>query len=181
MAYKIKLGVIHGLFLIALYCRCPTLRRNAVTMLASRQCCQLSEYSYIAAKVSERIIDIEEHGLLYPLSCEDVYGPNRIRVLGVDRVSNGVTSSGLNCRGDRDIFSIWLTPRPPPDLSSVREMRRFRIRYVRSPWDLTSAIEEVYLDIPSQDLGGKDTAPTGAYYERVKQRPGDEVIDPRLC
>ncbi len=180
MAYKIKLGVIHGLFLIALYCRCPNLRRNAVNMLASPQCCQLSEYSYIAAKVSERIIDIEEHGLIYPSGCEDVPGPNRIRVLEVDRVSNRAFP-GPNGGGDRDIFSIWLTPRPPPDLSSVKEMRRFRIRYARSPWDLTSVNEEVYLDIPSQEMGGRDSTSNSGVCGRVKRSSSNEAIDPRLC
>ncbi|KAH8797619.1 hypothetical protein F5884DRAFT_687858 [Xylogone sp. PMI_703] len=74
----IDMTIVRPLFAVSCRCRDPIIRRRAISIL--RKCCRTEGIwvSFLASKVAQRVLDIEETGLQNVRSCEDVPGWARI-------------------------------------------------------------------------------------------------------
>ena len=142
-------GVILALSLCAFRCRCPRLRRRAMNIL-QKQCWVEGHYhSRGAAFLAERVIAIEEKGLHQVNTCQDVPASHRIRVLTVDRPT-GVASPS-DYRGPFPYEpGIWSVPRAREYLQHVKGSGQILLHYVREPWNASSPIEEMKVDLPEK-------------------------------
>ena len=144
---ELRPGMIPALALCAMRCRCPRIRRRAVAVLKSRSWREGFSHSGTAAIIAEKVIDVEEEGLDEPRSCSDIKFSKRIRVLRVDRVT-GVYSPTDYQGSFSDVPGIWSVPRTRLDTHFASEPAHC-IRFVRYPWNATSPVEEMWLNVAS--------------------------------
>ena len=146
VSYQFELGIIPGLFVTALRCRFPVLRRKAVELLSIHYWREGAWDSRTAALVAKRVIAVEEQGLPHVRSCKDVPKANRIKILNAEPASRRTTY--LHGGEQEDAQGLLL-------------------RYVRSPWDLTCYVEEMWLDMAPENSGGpgKDISSTNGGLE----------------
>ena len=144
---ELRPGMIPALALCAMRCRCPRIRRRAIAVLKSRSWREGFAHSGTAAIIAEKIIDVEEEGLNQPRSRSDIPFSKRIRVLRVDRVTDAFSSTDYQ-GSFSDVPGIWSVPRARLDTRFAKEPAHC-IRYVRYPWNATSPVEEMWLNVAS--------------------------------
>jgi hypothetical protein len=70
--FSLDIGIVSPLYEVASRCRDPLIRRKAISLMKSR-CMQEGVWnSILTAKVTERLVEIEEEGLGVVKSCHDV-------------------------------------------------------------------------------------------------------------
>ena len=141
-------GIIPGLMLCALHCRCPVLRRQAVSVLTRQDCQQEGTWmSDTAAKVADYMIALEEQGSANPQSRTDIPQVQRVRLLRVCRPT-GIFSPYDQPGGPHtDCGGIWHIPRARAEMRFIEQPRQLVLRYVKAPCDVNSCIEEVCLNL----------------------------------
>ena len=141
-------GILSGLMLSTLHCRCPDLRRQALGVLNREDCREEGTWvSQTAAKVAEHMIALEEQGIAHPKSCADIPQANRVRLLRVSRPT-GIFSPYDQPGGPHAYSSgIWSIPKARSELRFYEPPRQLVLRYVQAPCDVNSAIEEVCFDL----------------------------------
>jgi hypothetical protein len=80
--FSLDSGIVGPLFQTAFKCRCPALRRRAITVLGATPRQEGVWDGMLVARVCSRIVEIEEEGLGLVLSCSDV--PSTSRITNVD-------------------------------------------------------------------------------------------------
>lgn len=78
---KFDIGLIPSMFLTALRCRHPRIRRKAIALLRRGPRQEGVWNSDMIACVAERVLEIEEIGLTEPKSCEDIPLSSRIKIV----------------------------------------------------------------------------------------------------
>ena len=152
-----QLGVIPSLFLCAIRCRCPSMRRKAVHLLSRRNWQERSWNSLTAARIARQVIAIEEGRLTNPQNFEDVPATSRIKLLKVKHMAPEPYPIEKRDESGRDIDGMWDLPLPASSDESSRlaeskeeqpdqSSRRILLRYVWQPWDLTSPMGQIFLD-----------------------------------
>ena len=142
-------GVIPALSFCAFRCRCPRLRRRAMKILQNQCWVEGHHHSRGAAFLAERVITLEEKGLHQVNTCQDVPPSHRIRLLTVDRLTG--VSSPSDYRGPFPYEpGIWSVPRAREYLQHVKGSGQILLRYVGEPWNDSSAIKEMKVELPEK-------------------------------
>ena len=84
LSFGFDLGIVAALFLTALHCRDPFIRRGAIGILNSGHRREGAWDSYAGAKIARYIMGIEEQGLKHVRSCADVPESSRVKLLNGD-------------------------------------------------------------------------------------------------
>jgi hypothetical protein len=85
-----KHSVVPALLVCAFFCRCPSLRRKAVTLLSIEDWCEPSWRSFAAEKAATWIFATEEHEAKNPRTRDDVPQSCRIRLLEIVRLGQNL-------------------------------------------------------------------------------------------
>ncbi len=142
-----RMGIIPSLFLCAVRCRDPVLRRKAVKLLSNRQWQERSWNSLTAGRVADEIIAVEEQGLVDIQSYTNVPSSSRIMLLKVEGMDAIASTENPGDLLERDIDGMWALPRLEDASAASANEQRLILRYVRSPWDLTSPTCETRLKV----------------------------------
>ena len=78
---KFDIGLIPAMFLTAIRCRHPSIRRNAIALLRRGPRQEGVWNSDMMACVAERVLEIEEIGLAEPKQCNDIPLSSRVRII----------------------------------------------------------------------------------------------------
>lgn len=87
--FSIDLGIIIPLYEVASQCRDPLVRRRAIAVLKKESRQEGVWNSLLVAKISERIVEIEERGLENVISCKDVPDWARINYVAPEFEASG--------------------------------------------------------------------------------------------
>jgi hypothetical protein len=141
-------GILSGIMLTALHCRCPLLRRRAVGVLTHPNCRKRGTWlTGSAAKIAECFIALEEQHCINPRPCKDIPQSQRVRLLGVCRPT-GIFSPYDQPQGAyTEGAGIWQIPRTRANLRFMEQPRQLVLRYVKAPCDVASPIAEICLDL----------------------------------
>ena len=140
--HNINLGIVPALFFRASHCRDLALRRKAVYLLSCQSWREGSWSSSAAAKVAEWVIDLEERGLADRGTSDEVLANQRIRMLRVE------------CPAEQDGDGLGRGSSPYAQRQSHFDDAPplVLLRYIRSPWDSTRPVEELWLDPTSREV-----------------------------
>jgi hypothetical protein len=89
-----QLGVLPAIFLVGVKCRHPLLRRRALELLVTKRREGIWD-SLLAAKIVERIISLEEDGLVVSHAA-DIPSSSRVRRTWVERRGDGIKAAILS-------------------------------------------------------------------------------------
>ena len=126
-----KHSVVPALLVCAFFCRCPSLRRKAVTLLSIETWCEPSWNSFAAEKVAAWIFATEEHEAKNPRTRNDVPQSCRIRLLEIVRLGQNLPT--------QDHQEVELGPKATVpqarghvriDLAFALESQRVLLRYI---------------------------------------------------
>lgn len=117
MSFGIDSGLLDIVAFVGKSCRDPRIRRSAMTFLARGQRVEGDRVSFIAARILQTLIDLEEKGLDMR-SCHDVPEARRWRVLqGAQYLSQGQLRLDLIRSSDSESsLRVWI-PIPVPGIS----------------------------------------------------------------
>lgn len=155
-SFSFEMGIIPSLYFTTIKCRNPALRRRSLTVLRKAPLREGLWMSHIAAKVAERLIQVEESGLrscdLIPLGLSVPFcsedDSEDLRFRSVDMLTSKL-GDGL-----RPLHEVCLPPEamrvhsvtdPPMDFQTVHKVLT-TAKTGQSPTSDTSSLEEVTLE-----------------------------------
>ncbi len=145
VSYNFDMGILSSLFLCGLRCRCPQVRRQVVNLMFQKNFRENSWDSFTAARIVDAVIAVELHGLGNPRTCEEVPASSRIRIVKIGTAGGTAWPGDHVGAGDRSVAMVQEELRSREIM--VTQAQRVLLRYVREPWDLTSPVEEIWVNI----------------------------------
>ena len=184
ISFGLEPGVISALFWIALHCRDPHIRREAISQMHSAHRREGAYDSITAAKITSKMVDIEEGYMgSPPVTCEDV--PVEARLIFLSGNFHGIDPEQSRPRApDEAILEALESSRKGKDILRPAQPTKHLIpfpdnlmicRYVKKPWKVDINVTEVHMDL-NDDInlpGYTQPSPRYDWQSALKQRHGE--------